>query len=388
MKKYVCLLLSGLLLTAPLTMKVKANAMNEQLFTASLAINDHREEGNLIINGNYSSFDYDELKEITSDPEKICIFYDVNLADNTNDTYNVTTNNAVVYYYQNGVPFMHSYKSNSDDVVTLKRNIETFVNEKISLAAVSIATYNTRSVDTSIFTDLYSGSFRTEEAPYGYIDCDYVVKKYQANTVSSLYIIESHMYFTPGAVAKANGSSAYSSTWKNKSGYMHLGASQAMAEVGYDYRYGGTPVFKDAYPVNQPGTLSISSTYSAGINLGYSFTNGFNLDGLYVEGSDTIGANIAYSYSKTYTNQEPALSAQKNADDPQIFEWSYTYNTERSETNHLFTGYMFEMNNSGHNLREGDVAFRYDYRMKVHNGDWWIFAKTHNITGFQILNYY
>lgn len=196
------------------------------------------------------------------------------------------------------------------------------------------------------------------------------------------------MTFTPGKMASDNNSEGYGN-WYNSGGYVHLKASRAAKEVGYNqYRYGGTPVFKDAYPVNKPGQITITSTYSAGLELGYSFTNGFSLDNITYEENTNLGLNIGYSYSKSYTNTEPALSAQKNAEDTEKFEWKYTYNTPRNETHHLYMGYLFEMNNTGHDLFEGDLAFRYDYEMSVSDKGWWIFENKNSFKWFSYHNYY
>ena len=382
-RNFLSVLLSTLLFACPSLMSIDASGEEQFLFTVNETLNDYRKEGKFIINGNYTSFEISKLKEMTADQETVCIFYDINTSNNGNKNYEIMTNNAVVYFYQNGIPTIHKYKSSSTDINIKKREIEQFVNEKITLASNTA-----RVAETNSFTALYSGSFRKDEKPYGYIDCDYVVKKNRVNDISSLYLIESHLYFTPGKVAKANDSDGYDN-WYNDSGYMHIVASQAMAETGYDYRYGGTPVFKDAYPVNMPSKISITSSFSAGLDLGFSFTNGYSSDNTsYIEAGIEMGANISYSYEKRYVMQEPALSAQKNASDNQKFEWSYQYNDPKAETNHLFTGYMFEMNNSGHDLREGDLAFRYDYKMKVSDNDWWVFESTHTITGFEYNNYY
>ena len=314
------------------------------------------------INGNYTSFEKLAINSIISDTSKTHIFYNINLNDNIIKNNPVLSNNVCIYHYKNGIPCVDTFLSNEENSTLRFYEIKSFITEKI-FQKTDLPTL--ASDNTQIFNTLYSGSMRRNEKPYGYIDIDWTVKKYRASDISSLYIVESHAAFTPGIIAKANDSSGYSN-WKNISGYLHITPRRAQFDVGYGQtRYGGTPVFKDAYPLNNPGTITISSSYNIGMTIGYSFKNGFSLDNISVKQKKNIGLNISYGYNKSYTTTEPALSAQKNASNPQAYEWLYTYKTARSETNHLITGYMFEMNNAGHDLLEGDLSFRYDYKMTV-----------------------
>ena len=199
---------------------------------------------------------------------------------------------------------------------------------------------------TEIFEVLYTGSFREEKKPYGYIDCDYVVTKYRANDVKSIYSVEANIYFTPGKIANSLGSTSYGD-WYNSSGYIKIKAMRASNDVGYSQtRYGGTPVFKDAYH------------------------------------------NSCYTYSNNYQIQKPELSAKKESADADEYMWIYTYSHPKNETNHLQCVYIFEMNNSGHDLLEGDLALRLEYQMTVNNNGWWIFNETNTFGGYTYHNYY
>jgi hypothetical protein len=325
------------------------------------------------IYANYNSFDGELLKTIISDADKIIIFYDIDISNNVNKNYEILRNNAVIYYYINGIASINSFKSKATEKNVLVEEIEDFVNEKLINIKDKKQNQNTNvnaksQPDTSSFEVLYEGSFREEGKPYGYIDCDYTVYKYRANNTSSLYLIDSRISFTPGSVANALGSTKYESKWDNYEGFVKLKAIPAENEVGYDQiRYGGTPVYKDAYPVSKPGKIAITSSFSIGANLGYSFTNGFSLDNISVEQETSKGLNILIGYSKTYENDEPALNTAKDPDDVQKYTWRYTYVKERSQSFNLNFGYMFEMNNSGHDLFEGDLAFKYEYKMVVRN---------------------
>lgn len=315
------------------------------------------EDSNYVIYGNYNDFNLDEFYEVIKDNSRIAIFYDINIEDNIYKEYEIFKNNVSIFYTINNVLSIHTMQSTSDVYTLIFNEISDFVNEK--LEQINNKKQTRSMTDNLVFTTLYSSSFRKIHQPYGYVDRDYVVKKYRTNDISSLYIIESHMYFTPEKVANDNGDNTYENYY-NKSGFMRLKAEKV---VGNDQtRYGGTPVFKDAYPVNNPGTITI--------------------------GSDK-GANIVYSCSKMYTNTEPSLTTQKNSNDSQQYEWVYKYNVVRDETNHLITGYVFEMNNRGHDLEEGDVMFRYNYKLGVKKKVLGIFGLTEEICeGTSLNNYY
>ncbi len=116
--------------------------------------------------------------------------------------------------------------------------------------------------------------------------------------------------------------------------------------------------------------------------MGYSFRNGFSKDGISIGTDKNLDLNISYSYNKTYTTAEPALSVQKTASNPQTFSWQYQYSSNREETNCLKVGYIFEMNNKGHEMRKGDVALTFDYLMKVK------YLSSKSFSGHQFHNWY
>lgn len=368
----------------------------EFVFEAVNIDNYHVETNEYVVNGNYSNFDSSLLYSLIHDKNKICIFYDFNLLDNAHDNHEIMRNNSVVYYYKNNIPYVHSYISNATEPQDLMRDINNFVNESliklhsenVFLDATAVSTYDIESEETQVFEVLYAGSFREEEKPYGYIDCDFVIRKYRANDVSSLYLVESHISFTPGKVARNLSNSNYDK-WYNSSGFVKIKATRASNEVGYNQvRYGGTPIYKDAFPVNSPGVVSITSSYTSGLNLGYSNTTGFSLDNISIENENSGSGSISHSYNKSFQTQEPSFSAQKDPSDAEKYTWIYSYSDPREETNHLFFGYMFEMNNHGHDLREGDVALQYEYQMPVDNNRIFILNKTYTFSGHSLHNYY
>lgn len=360
---------------------ILASSNYEEIVVSSLEknytyINDTHE-----IYGNLDSLTKLELDEILKDTSKFYVFYNLNNLYKENQKLDIFKNNCVIYYYKNNVLNTSSLISNGKNNDEIIFDINEFIIEnysKFNKKNIRKATSNS----TALFNNLYTGSFRNINKPYGYFDCDYTVLKYRANNVSSLYLINAHAYFTPGYIANRLGDTKYNSDEYNKSGYIKIKPSRAINEVGYNQiRYGGTPVYKDAFPVNNPGTVTITSSYSLGLILGYSLSAGFSLTNIEVGDEQSYETSIGLSYSKAYTNSEPRLSAQKDVSDSMKFSWFYSYATRvgGKETNHLNVGYLFEMNNSNHNLSEGDLAFTIDYQ----------FTTTHSsFSDSKYFNYY
>lgn len=276
---------------------------------------------------------------------------------------------ANIYYYKEGTFHKDTLSTYSTNETEITKEISEFYNDRMEYIKEEKNSVLTSSVNSELFTYVTSGYRRVVSKPYGYMDHSYTVKKYRVNDVTSLYIVETNSEYVPGMIAYANNDTSYDQDMYNYSGYIHLVANQAKEELDQSsIRYGGIPHIKDAWPVNSPGTITISSTYSVGLNLGYSFKNGFSLDNISVESQYDVGLNISYSYSKAYTNQEPRLSAQHDSNNYEKYQWSYQYVAAENggETFHLRTGYMFEMNNYGHDLLgEGQFGLEYRFRMQV-----------------------
>ena len=322
---------------------------------------DCRSEENRVIYGNYSDFDYSLLYSLIHDKDKICIFYDLDLSDNLNNSYEIMQNNAVVYYYKNNIPHISSYISSSIEEEYLINDIENYVNEILSKIDNEDAFSHTPTdfLQSSIYTTgnevfepLYAGSFRKEEKPYGYIDCDYVVKKCVSSDVKNLYITQATFSFTPRKMAKDSGNTGYGN-WYNSTGYVKVKASGAEGEVGTDQVLnGGTAVFMDAYPITSPQNPPITSS----------------------------------SY-RPYKLPTYLLSAQKDPKDTEKYTWLYTCTYPQSDAYRLNVGYMFEMNNSGHELLEGKVVLSFEYNMTVNNNRR-LFNQTNTFSGSTFRNHY
>lgn len=170
--------------------------------------------------------------------------------------------------------------------------------------------------------------------------------------------------FVCGRMARMNGDSAYQE-YIQSGFYVHIDSIQAEDWEEAEWhggvpRKGGVPSFKDYWPINDPAMATISSTYSESTTMGYSFANGFSeSSGFTMENGLKYSTSVGYSYDKSYTNTEPYLSTQLSSINPAEAQWTYIYNNDRDETGHARTSYLFEMNNSGHDMHEGDFNLRY-----------------------------
>ena len=317
-------------------------------FNADATLNYHKEENNIVIYGNYTDFDSSLLHSLTHNKDKICIFYDLNLADNVNKSYEILQNNVVIYYYESYVPHVHSYKSSSTEVGELIDDINYYVNERLAEingkgnytdVPTAASCYNAYSSSDKPIEEVRGGSFREEKKPYGYVDCNYSVKKYGEKDESSIYVVEADFYFTPGTIARYLGDTGYNN-WFINSGYIKIKASKASDEGKTDQlSHGNGPVFKDAYPL----TTRI--------------------------------------YSRDYRSTELVISAQKDSKDAEKYTWLFTCSVPKNEANHLSVEYVFEMSN-GQDLFEDDIRLTFEYGMTVCNNNWWeLFNKDHTFSG-------
>lgn len=305
---------------------------------------------------------YNVSRHISAD-----IFIEFLPAEKVNLINGASVDIAKVYYYKNNIFNIDTISSASNDLMKAKKEIVNFCRERIQ--NLSQNNISARSVDSSLFTYVTSGYKRIVHQPDGYMDHTYTVRKYRVDNITSLFIVETNSDFVPGSIAYQNGDTSYNKKMRNDSGYIHVNAEQAVVQIDQSMtRYGGVPVYKDSWPVNSPGVITITSTYNVGVNLGYSFKNGFSLDNISLENQFDYGANISHSYSKAYTSQEPRFSSQHDSNNYNMYQWSYQYvdNVNGDETFHFNTGYMFELNNSGHGLsEEGQFALKLNFRMRV-----------------------
>ena len=362
----VCL--TSIIPLAPKDKKVEFKQQDMILFNESYQVNvsmDHyvRDElDNIRIFGNYNKVEEDLTKNIRLDKETIYVLYDLNLEDNIEDKYEYYDNNVIVSYYVEDVLYNDFYNTNSIELDEIKEDINSFINEKIALVLkkkeeAKILELESISLvsDSSVkMKTIYENSFRVEKKPYGFVDINYTANKARVSDVSSLWLIETKSAFTPGVTAAQIGKNGYGEYY-NARQYLKIVAYQPMNEVGYNQiRYGGEPIFKEAYPKNVPGKITITSTYSNNAHIGFSTQNGLE-----------IGTGAAWTYNQTYETTEPALSAQRDPDDFTKYTWLYNYHSPRNETNNITNGYIFEQNNGGHDLLEDDIAFNVEFKFWV-----------------------
>lgn len=311
----------------------------------------------IAVKGNYTNVDMCEVKQMLG-VSRVVVLYDMDLKDNVDEKSVTTSSNASVFYYNGKVIVSHTFKSATTNRKQLKQEIDDFVNSK--LATVNVySTTDTQSTDSQYFQVLYSGSHRDTHKAYGDVCYEFEVLKYRANDVSSLYLVEVQTYFIPGVISN-NTDTIGLKKYNLKAGYIHIGASRSAHKLDDSKTiYGGKPVLKDVYPAI-PNLTVITSSYSDQTILGYSFSNGFSVD----------EKSIVRAFDKAYTATEPRLSTQYNAENREMFEWYFAYSESKAESNHLRTGYLFEMNNSGHDLSEGDLALNIDYSISVKYPYW------------------
>lgn len=249
-------------------------------------------------------------------------------------------------------------------IVEIKSFIELYKNR---IAEIKTNKYKTQTISNEVPQTFVNCAIDKEYVvrfeKFGYAVYRIGVSKYSAGDNSQLYIASIRTSFVPGSVANTNGDSSFYNNSRNKSGYVHMTVEQAYdsnEKDTYGIRYGGLTYKKDYWPLNEPGVVSISSSVQAGLNFGYSFTNGFSKDGLSISQNVNLGLNVSYSYSKTITTTNPALTVQSSFPNTDAIQWSYSYAESRGseETYHLQTFYMFELSNLRNSMRIGDFRLK------------------------------
>lgn len=276
---------------------------------------------------------------------------------------------AIRYYNDMGEVKTASLSTTSVDKETIKEEIYQFFIEELSANHFTEFNITNQSNEFKPVKG-YFGKLVHIDKPYGYVIINYEVLKFRTNETSSLWMIRSAVGFTPGYVAFNNDEKEFEK-YKNGSGYLHLEAVQPIFEESQSYSYpGGIPHFKDAFPVNQPSKVTISSSFVGGLTLGYSWKNGFSTNGISTGTDFNAGLNISYGYSKTYERQNPRMSTQISPSRDNEYQWTYDYAEKYGaiETHNMDIGYIYEQNNSGpgHYLSENDIAFEHQIKMNVH----------------------
>lgn len=299
------------------------------------------EQSNLKMYVNYSSYTKENLEQDLNELDrKFLVFFNM---VNTNNSvgYPEDLNHNLTIYYLTDV--LNKFTIDCETIIytEIVEECINFYREKIKELSSSNSLVMTLAEQEETFKLFYRGSERKTYVPYGYIDFDYELFQYITGYDSNLFLIKSHSSFVCGAMARQNGNSSYSENYYQYGDTVHIGAFQAKDydESTMSNRMGGIPVLKDYWPENKPATCTITSSYQAGLNLGYSYTNGYSTSPeIKIENSMSVGANIGFAYSKSYTDTMPSLSVQKSSLDKSIVEWTYTYDQSNPNPWSSFVG--------------------------------------------------
>lgn len=355
MKKFLCaFLVISFLWTNHTSLKVEAsNDYNADL--ENYIVDDEYQivENNLAVFGNQQNFSQkDFLNIVDLGGDKIYLNY------RTDNEINLPYDLFVVVK-NDGKTFNYEYRMaelNEDDLlenikIYLRRNNNEILNAYNQTYNIVTASINS-SVPTTFIDAVATANITVDFAPYGYVVSRIAFSEYEANNQNSLFIAKVISTFVPGYVAYNNGLTNYAG-YLNASGYTHITLEQA-----YDkndeingIRYGATPYFKDYWPVNNPATVTISSSTQQGVSYGLSTKDGFS-----------IGGNISYGYSKSITTTEPQVSAQL-APNLKEAQWSYAFNTKGNFSFDQESNYMYEIGKTGNNMMFGDVRLKIDYKI-------------------------
>lgn len=263
------------------------------------------------------------------------------------------------YFYDFESKQVHYLETNSSDYKNLYSDLKTFYEEfnttNNSENNIVVASENS---STSNFKTILTNSFTKIAKPYGRITYNYTLSEYEFSKESSLYFLQVRQQFVCGVTCIANDEIGYEEYY-NGDGYTHVSSYQKVYDMGYnDVVFSGIPVFKDAYPVPKPISVTITSTYSAGVTIGKSTEVGFSTkEGFNASHEHSSELDLDFTYSKTYTQDVPYLSSQ-NGEDLNEYQWNFKYNSKdtnnRDVTNFMNLGYIFECN-------------KYENNVNVHN---------------------
>lgn len=326
------------------------------------------ESDELIIYSNYG-YSEKEMMETISSTEKQCLFFEKSLNPK---------NDINLYGCIEGICF--SYKLNYDeDSVYDFQELKKYCNEYFLFALNKSKSSYVCDVNLNSDFKKYSKSLivREQKVPYGYIDVDF--NFYYSNKCSNntgLVLVETSSSFVCGNMAAMNNSK-FDKSYYQHSQYAHLSVDKYKEwdDSTRDYRTTLTPVVKDYWPVNKPMAQTISSSFNLGFNYGYSYNNGFSTsDGLSITDGKNIGTNIGLGYTKSYTDTLPALSVQKNAENYEIIEWTYSYDQSHhaakiNSTNNSSQYLLFEVN--GNSCFRTDFVLNYEFdAIYAQRNDW------------------
>ena len=355
-----------LLIALTAFISVNANASEDNIITIISKLLSYEQNYILIsdeyeIYGNNKNLDEKDFYEISNSKyDKIYIHYSTNNYYDEYDmkiTVNIQGNlNSLTYSYKEG--------NQLPTITNFKNFLRFYSNELLSYNnLISPASEYQGIFEDSVTSEIFVFDF----APKGYVTSRIYIKEYAANSTSSLFIANAITTFVPGVVACDNDLDGYDK-WKNYSGYVHMSVEEAYdasLEEYYGKRYGATPYIKDYWPVNVPGTVTVSSSINAGAVLGYSESDGFKVEG-----------SASYGYSKSFTVSDPVVNAQFDNTLSKAM-WSYQYKENTAQSYDQETNVLYEISTSGNGLLYGDIRLKLDYKFVVDRNGFYT-KKTYN----------
>lgn len=262
---------------------------------------------------------------------------------------------ATIYKNINGINYRRTFTSNEKNKKILFEDLNSYFKDVMVEFESKEKVVNSQTTlnSTTTWKKAFDDGGAIVGKPHGKINWNTVAHYTEIYDTSIVYIVETKTEFQPGSILKANGLSGYDDA-KNQEGYMHTSIKR---EPGYYSVSGFNPIGKDYWPVNSPGTVTVTSGFGIGATIGLSKKDGF---------SGEITGN--YSYSKSYTDSNPSLSAQTLITNTK-YSWYYTYNGDKNETFHLESGMIVELKQGGY--FPGQFIFRHDFKMVTDRGFWY-----------------
>ena len=121
---------------------MRANSNLEIPFEISTIKNFSFQQDNIMIEGNYTSFDEKSFEERKSNINGFNVYYDMYLDDNVSQSHDVLRNNVTIYYYKNNKLSVNSFKSNETNLDVLFESIESYVNSHYNEYLISMEKSN------------------------------------------------------------------------------------------------------------------------------------------------------------------------------------------------------------------------------------------------------
>lgn len=272
--------------------------------------------------------------------------------------------------------------------VLYTNNLDSFICDSYDFYNEFISTTNIfkQSVEfDSGIEPIGSQTIKVLEEPYGYMYFDLTASKYKFSEKASLYFLENNFMFVPGKLARKNGHTEYENykRYKYSEEFVSMEAMQGEAEMGYDdIIYTGSPVLKDYYPTNSPRTITISSSYDEGWTIGTSGSAGFDSDGPSFEVGASEDSSYTFSYSKSYTQEDPSLTCSVAPRNNDLVEWRFLFREIIEEdgvddpylyfSHNGLLGYIFETNNFDEDRNcenEFDLVLNYEFELENETGN-------------------